>query len=144
MSDKPQRPGTMSDAARATIGRVHRGRPVHDVPTLVDDDITGQYQGEDLARARARRPTEERIARVETKQDEDRKAIHTIALGLEGIRGELKILPELVDLIKGQHATEHETKRQGMAGRTKVIIAILGVITTGLAILGGASLGGCA
>lgn len=141
----------MSDAQRAAIGRVHRRSPALGVPAFPADEITGQYDGDDLAKARAQRPTDARIARVEKKQDEDRadhKALALIVTDIQidvaGMRGELKVLPELVALIKGQHATEHETKRQGMTNRTKVILAVLTVITSALAVIGGASLGGCA
>ncbi len=149
--DRTRRHQSQTD--RDITGMAARRERQRGVPEFISDvdDLTGTYDGEELARARAKRPTDERIARVEKKQDEDRadhKALAVVVTDMQidvaGMRGELKVLPELVALIKGQHATEHETKRQGMAGRTKVIIAVLGVITTGLAVLGGASLGGCA
>jgi hypothetical protein len=128
---------------------------VQGVPVLVPDfdDLTGKYEGKDLALARAKRPTEERIGRLEKKQDEDRADLKSLVavvtnmrVDFAGVRGELKVLPELVELIKNKNASEHElirnknaseheTKRHGMTTRSKVIIAIASAVGTGIAAL---------
>lgn len=142
--DRPRRAGSMSDADRALESRARRRSPVLGVPaTSWDDDITGQYQGEDLAQARARRPTVQRLARLEAKQDEDRGNLHELAVGLAGIRGELKVLPELVELIKSKSNNEHQTRRLSMTTRARVIIAVVGALGTGLGVAI-AALSGCA
>lgn len=116
-----------------------------------DEDITGKHEGEELAQMRSRRPTIARVERLEVKQDEDRERFAKLEIAVASIDGKLAVLPRVLDLLEGKqtaaaaaHATEHETKRRGMDGRTKVLIALLGVITTALVALGGATLGGCA
>jgi uncharacterized coiled-coil protein SlyX len=117
-----------------------RQQAARGVPVLVSefDDLTGKYDGEDLALARAKRPTDARVARLEKKQDEDRLDLKGLAgiVGdlredMAGMRGELKVLPELLELIKGKNAAEHETKRHGMTLRSKVVLAVIGALSTG-------------
>ena len=120
----------------------HRTPPLG-VPEPVWEDATDRYEGEELQRIRARRPTPERLRKLEIKQDEDRKAhlelvkiVTDTRVDVAGLRGELKVLPELVELIKGKEQTE----RLRLNTRAKVIIAAIPLLTA----VAGYLLGGCA
>jgi hypothetical protein len=132
----------MSDDERANIGRERRRSPAAGIPAPVFDDVTGRYEGEELARMRAKRETPERISRLEKKQDDraEMKALAAVVtdarLEVAGMRGELEVLPRLVSLIEGQFAAHHETKRLGMTTRTKIVLAIVGVISAAIGVLG--------
>ncbi len=83
------------------------------IPVEVPQEVTGQYEGEELAQIRARRPTDKRIARLEEKHDElksdvketktDVKALTTavnqLAVAVADQGGQLKVLPELVEAV---------------------------------------------
>lgn len=110
------------------------------------DEVTGNYEGEELAQMRARRPTDMRLRILEQKQDDDRadhKAlvakVDQIHVDVAGMRGELSVLPKLLDLLEGKE----QTKRLGISTRGKIIIAALGVASTVLAAVV-ASMAGCA
>jgi hypothetical protein len=123
--------------------------PAQGVPAVVFDDVTGRYEGADLASMRARRPTPERISRLEKKQDDDRSELKALAMtvadlrvDVAGIDGKLDVLPRLLSLIEGANTAEHETKRLGMATRTKIILAIVGVISAAVGVAGSVLAGG--
>src|SRR5262249_37993257 len=83
------------------------------VPRAVDahDEITGKYEGEELEERRARRPTPERILRLERKHDElaadvkevrqDVKTVERhlceVAERVAHVDGQMEILPKVVD-----------------------------------------------
>lgn len=98
------------------------------------DDLTGQYEGEELEQARAKRPTDERLKRLEGKADKvnDILAEHANLLAEQAteignvkgelgnikgsigdIAGEMKVWPQLVETItKTNHETLTELRRQ--------------------------------
>ena len=117
------------------------------IPAVTCDDVTGNYEGEELARARARRPTPERLERLEKGRDEDRgdhkklvEKVDGLSTAVARVEGKLDLLPKLVSLLEGKE----ETKRQGMANRTKIILGLLSLLGSGGigAII--AALSGCA
>lgn len=124
----------------------HRSSPLG-VPEFHSEDVTGQYEGEDLAQARARRPTPERLERLEKGRDADRadhkelvKKVDAIHGDVAEIRGEMKHIPRMLELLEGKE----QTKRLGMANRTKIILGVLSLLGSGGigAII--AALSGCA
>jgi predicted transcriptional regulator len=102
------------------------------VPEFVAEEVTGQYQGEELAQMRARRPTDQRIARVEEKFDALESTVSDMRVEVGKIDGKLDVLPRLLSLLEGKNTNEHETKRQGMASRTKVIVTVVGAVGTAI------------
>lgn len=141
---------TERDVAGYAALKERRRSPPAGVPVEFPDEITGNYEGQDLARMRARRPTDKRLELVETKHDVLAKDVGELRVQAARIEGKLDVLPRLLELVEGKqtaanlaHANEHETKRHGMAHRTKVVLGILGVITTGLGIVAGLGIGGC-
>jgi hypothetical protein len=121
-----------------------RSRPLG-VPVAVPsfEDITNQYQGEDLERARAKRPTDKRIAHLEKKHDDLARVVGGLEKGVANIDGKLDVLPQLLELLKGKNADEHATKRHRMTSHEKVLaaaIAAIGAVITALIVSGS----GCA
>lgn len=76
---RPKRlPSIMGDDGRIASGREHR-RVLTPRPPETFDENSENYQGEELRQIRARRPTPERIAKLEEKHDELRGEV--IAIG---------------------------------------------------------------
>lgn len=128
----------------------HRSAP-GGIPEVHVDEVTGNYEGEELARMRSRRPTPERLRILEAKHDSLSGSVNAIRVDVAEMRGEMKALPKMLELLEGKQAAavtantnEHETKRLGMANRTKIILGVLSLLGSGGigAII--AALSGCA
>jgi uncharacterized coiled-coil protein SlyX len=153
LDERPRRQQSQTERDLAGIAarrERNRASPARGVPEFTTDELTGNYQGEDLARMRARRPTPNRLERLEKKQDEDRAEIKTLTTTVSDLRvdvanidGKLDVLPELLQLIRGKSADDNKTTRHIMTTRAKVILAVVGLVGTALGILG-TSLSGCA
>lgn len=65
-----------------------------------DGPVTGVHTGKQLADRRALRPTDVRFAHIEERLDETARTANATAVAVAGMAGELKVLPELVDMIK--------------------------------------------
>lgn len=65
-----------------------------------EDDVTGKYEGEELERMRARRPTPERLLHIERKQDVFSTRMTAIEISVADIAGQMKILPDLVETLQ--------------------------------------------
>ena len=72
------------------------------------EDVTGNYEGEELRARRSRRPTGERLNRLEDKHDalvltvgETRDMVLETRGDVREIHGELKVLPDLMSLVRG-------------------------------------------
>lgn len=77
------------------------------------EDVTGQAEGDALRALRARRPTGERLERLEVKHDALVKDVTETRVDVGKIKGQLEVLPELVSLIKG--ITERREQRDVVA-----------------------------
>lgn len=66
MSDAPKPPPLPRPG---THGEIRRRTPPQGYPVAVDEDVTGQYEGEELDAVRARRPTPDRFRVLERKSD---------------------------------------------------------------------------
>ncbi len=159
MSDerpKRQQTQTERDLDGLAARRERTRSPARGVP--VDfDEITGNYEGEDLARMRALRPTPARLYLLEKKQDEDRdehkalvEKVDGLAVTVASIDGKLSVLPDLLTLLKGKQDAavavakdNNETARLGISTRGKIIMAAIGLVSTALGALV-ASMAGCA
>lgn len=92
----PRRPGTIL-GERNEIRRT----PVHGVPVPIEfPEPTGVYEGDDLRRARASRPTAARLERLEDKHDETRRDVADLRAVVGRIEGKLDVLPQLVEAVK--------------------------------------------
>ncbi len=141
MSDSRDKPRHQSQTERDLEGIAARRERARSpalpmgVPAFVCEELTGNYEGEELARARALRNPSDRFERLEKKQDEDRNEFKSLSgiVGdlredVAGMRGELKVLPEILALIKSKDSNEHATTRHRMTSREKVLAATIGAI----------------
>ncbi len=93
----------MSQTERDTTGFAARKERDAVVQPIVfgPEEITGKYTGEELAEKRARRPTDERLSRLETKHDDLAAQVSDVHAEVSHISGQLTVLPELVGIIRG-------------------------------------------
>lgn len=83
-------------------------------PVEVDEEVTGKHEGDELARLRAQRPTDQRIARLEEKHDDLSKSVSR----MEGK------LDTAIDFIKVKASEDGMTARSRISTNGKVMIAI--------------------
>lgn len=81
----------------------HHRTPAGGVPAPDSEgweDPTGNYQGDELALIRSRRPTKMRLARLEAKHDSLVGDVSQIKSSVSGIEGQMKVWPELVETLQ--------------------------------------------
>lgn len=76
MSPTPKRPSTLADRDADGFAARRERDALHEAVLPVDDDFTGQYErgeidAEELKRRRSRRPTPDRVTRLEEQRDAD-------------------------------------------------------------------------
>jgi hypothetical protein len=103
--------------------------PSPGVPAFIDEEITSQYAGEELRALRRKRPTDERIARLEDKHDKLDGKVDGIAERAARMEGKLDTALSLIVPEQGKTARAH------IDSRTKIIIAVVGAIGTALGIV---------
>ena len=132
--------GTMS-RRRTPPGGIDRDVYVdkHATPEFIAEDVTGQYQGEELARFRARRPTDERIGRLEAKHDKLVETVGAVDKTVANMAGKLETF---LETIAADRREQHQTERMRIGSRAKVIIAIVGAIGKAIGVVG-TMLAGC-
>jgi hypothetical protein len=108
----PKRPPTNAD--RDFLVRKTPAKPFAVPEPIEDDEVTGKHEGDELAQLRAKRPTHDRIARLEVKSDEH---------ATTGARVEGKLDAVLV-LLTTKASEEGKTARIRITSNGKVIIAI--------------------
>jgi len=105
-----------------------------------DEPVTGVISGEELRAARAKRPTDERIGRLEDKHDSLAEKVSTVSETVARIDGKLDTA--LAHLVRA--ATEaHQTDRARIDSRTRVVVATVGAICTLIGVVVTAVLAGC-
>jgi hypothetical protein len=68
--------------------------------TWPDEECTGKYEGDELEEIRAKRPTKERLRRVEKKQDKLGVDVGELKATVARIDGKLEVVPRLVNLLE--------------------------------------------
>lgn len=123
MMDERQRPprrlqtSTERDLEGVAQRRARESTPIVSVP----DEITGQYEGEELAAARARRPTAERVARLEVKHDALAGVVSDTREEVAKMSGKLDVLPDLVRAV--QQSGERSAAREHVTFTAQVDVA---------------------
>lgn len=144
----PKRPATASDDRDNYVEK--HDTPVRGISKLtpeqlaapheVTDPVTGVLQGPALKKARSQRSTEERFEHIEDKGDKTDERVGKLETAFARFEGKLDTaLAVIVPVQKEQHATA----RAGIDGRTKVLLALIGLAGTALG-LGASLLSGCA
>jgi hypothetical protein len=122
-SVNPKRP--ITDTSRDVFVRKTPPRSFA-VPEPIEDEVTGKCEGDDLARLRGKRPTDERVSRLETKHDKLDDKVDAIDSKMSRMEGKLDTaLAFITD--RGQ------TQRTLISTNGKIIIAI---VTSALATIG--------
>ncbi len=96
MSDRDKlKPKTPPVGVRAQIAS-----PVTASPESWDEPITGNYTGPELEAMRKKRPTDQRIGRLETKADNLEIKVDALTTAVANIDGKLEVVPRLVSLLE--------------------------------------------
>ena len=116
MPDDPKKPPgvptiRITETSRAVQHRDHRRQPEPEAatPVFVPEEVTGNYEGDELKKMRARRPTDERLTRLEDKHDVLDAKVDGIAVDVAGMKGQFTVIPRLVDTM--EKAIEHLQQR---------------------------------
>ena len=99
--------------------------PSPGVPAFVEEEATGKCEGEVLAAIRAKRPTDKRIAKLEEKHDAVDSKVDAIGERVARMEGTVNAI---ASVIVPERREVHTTARARLDARTKIIIAIIGVI----------------
>jgi hypothetical protein len=92
------------------------------IPFELPEEITGNYEGEELERIRALRPPEDRFHVLETKHDKlDQKVekldtkvealdtkVDRVEVAVAGINGKMDLLPKMFESLQGELASRRE------------------------------------
>ena len=105
--------------------------PPAGVPAFAEEECTGRYEGDDLARIRARRPTPERIAKLEAKHD-------SLALTVSRMDGKLDTLVDLAAKSDAERERRSAADAVALERRRKHAIAVIGALGTAIAAVVGA------
>lgn len=108
--------------------------PSPGVPAFVDEEATGKYDGEQLATIRAKRPTDKRLAKLEEKHDAVDSKVDAIGQRVARMEGTLETI---ADVLVPERREAHKTERARIDSRTKIIIAVVGLIGTAIGVLVG-------
>lgn len=93
----------------------HSPTPPAGTPVFVEEECTGQVDGDELAARRAKRSTDDRIARLEVKHDSIQKSVSR----MEGK------LDTALDFIRIKTGEDGKTARVKISTNGKVMIAIV-------------------
>jgi hypothetical protein len=141
--DKPEKSKRLQTATDRELASMvsRRERAAGAVSNVVDEEITGRHEGAMLHSLRARRPTDQRLERLEDKHD----GLVVIVTRIEVSHGEMTgKLDTLVDLA-GAAAVEREKRAELEAAERerarKHIVPIIKAIGIALALIAAALLG---
>jgi uncharacterized coiled-coil protein SlyX len=110
------------------------------VPAFVEEEATGRYEGEDLKRIRAKRKTDERVARLEDKHDALAETVTEIRVDVGEMRAEVRTL---VKHVEAALVEQHQTERVRINGRTQIIAGAIGAIGVIAGAIATVIAGGC-
>lgn len=120
-------PSIMGDDERAAIGASSRRTPHRGVQAkaspdevFVIEEVTNVLHGEELRQARAKRPTAERLARLEDKHDALVKEVTETRVSVAGINGKLEVLPKLMTVVQG--IAERSAEREQITFTAKAVV----------------------
>jgi hypothetical protein len=94
----------------------------------VSGEITGKYDGDELLSMRAKRPTDERIGRLEVSRDKDREAHGELVTVVTDLRvevatmsGKLDSIPQLVSMLQADKQDALDARKHTRERWTKII-----------------------
>jgi hypothetical protein len=122
MSDRPRTPRSGVPHKDYT-GR--KTSPGYAIPDFVEPEATGNYEGEELARIRARRPTSERLRRLEEKHDALSETVIDLRVGIGTMSGKLDTV---LTHVTATHREQQVTERTRISSRAKIIVGVVGAV----------------
>lgn len=110
----------------------------------ISDEVTGKHDGDELRELRRKRPTDERIERLEDKHDSLVRVVGDFRADMGSKVGEMSgKLDAVLEHVTAAHREQNATERVRISSRGKMIVGIVGAICTALgAVI--ASMAGCA
>lgn len=125
-------------STRRPLPPPHRNRdvrvPKEAVPDFVVEEATGRLEGEQLRFARSRRPTPERISKVETRQDKLESSLAETREQVARMDGKLDTLVTLASKADAERERRVAAEAVALEKRRKHTIAIISAL--GVAIAG--------
>ena len=135
---KPPRPATHPDRRddygpkSATPPRGYPTGPELAVPHEVPDEITGTYEGEELRTWRGRRPTPERLTRLESFKDDMLERVPRIEANVQTLvdwHREEREEKRLEKQLRAQtEAGQLGLQKVRLTSRTKIIVSVIGLL----------------
>jgi hypothetical protein len=113
------------------------GVPAFEIP----EEVTGQYEGEQLAYFRRKRRTDERIDRLETKHDKLDDKVDSIDSKVSRMEGKLDTALSHITLVHKNHAATEQVR---IGTRGKVIVGVTGAVFAAIGVALAALAKGCA
>jgi hypothetical protein len=92
---------------------------------FVCEDVTGQYEGEELRAMREQRRPEDRISRLEAKHDSLSRVVGATREDVAKMTGKLDTFLEVVS---SDRKLAHQTEHVRIGSRAKIIVAIVGAV----------------
>jgi hypothetical protein len=95
------------------------------VPEPCDDEVTGRYEGDELRAARKKRPTDERLERLEAKADDMvalKASVGVLNAKIDGVSGQISLLAGSVQQLAARDAVDYAARVQLDTAR-KVTVA---------------------
>lgn len=145
---RPRRERVLRDVGPVTDHRdryVDKHTPRTGIPSPVDDEATGRCDGEELARIRSRRPTPDRLRRLEEDRDADRRRHDELAETVTETRVLVGTMSGKLDTVLAHLAAttreHHATERVRIGSTAKTIGAVVAALAAIVAAYFGAA--GC-
>lgn len=129
MVDERKRPRRHQTATERDVEGIEARRERDQaIPAFVEDEVTGQYQGDELKAMRSKRPTNQRLSRLEQKHDDLSRDVSEIKGGVGAI---LKLSAEAAD------AREKREQREAVerASRRVQVVPIIKALGVAIALV---------
>lgn len=87
----------------------HPGRV--SLPVDFEEDLTGNYKGDELKELRSKRPTDKRLEKLEGFKDEVIERLGKVEVAVADLGGQMKIVPELIGAMKDATAAMQQREQ---------------------------------
>jgi hypothetical protein len=139
----PKLPRMQSQTERDMAGMAAK-REREAAPFEVEPEITGNYDGAELDEMRRKRPTDERIGRLEQKHDSLVRTVTDFRVDIGSRVGEMSgKLDTVLAHVTASHREQQATERVRIGSRAKVIVGVATAIGVIAGAVAAAVAGGC-
>ncbi len=141
MSDPPTKRRAQTGTQRDLAAMATRRARSEAVPVTFDDELTGQHEGEELRRMRAKRPTDQRLQRLEDKHDELRDIVTRIEVTHGEMNGKLDTIVDMAGAEAVARTARAEAEAAERERRRTHIVPVIKAIGVAIAMIVAAILG---